>query len=123
MTCTQTATCQSCGWHGPVEHTKELRDVLARVQPGDVMPAGECPQEGCHSAAMLDERPRHPPTGPRLQPVCNACGSTGVLVDAWASWDIDSRRWELHSTYEPAAICTECDTECSYSMKPVPVIG
>ena len=38
----QTATCQDCGWQGPVEETKELRNVWDRVQPGDVMPAGEC---------------------------------------------------------------------------------
>ena len=118
---TETATCQACGWHGHVDRTKELRDIWDRVQPGDVMPAGECPEDGCHGAAMLDKHPRHPPTGPRLQPVCNACGGTGVLVDAWASWDTDAQRWELHRTYEPAAICTECDTECSYTMKPVPV--
>ena len=54
MTRTQTATCQYCGWTGPVEETKELRDVRDRVHPGDVMPAGECPQEGCGAAAMLD---------------------------------------------------------------------
>ena len=39
----QTATCQDCGWQGPVEQTKELRNVWDRVQPGEVMPAGECP--------------------------------------------------------------------------------
>ena len=55
MATIQTATCQDCGWHGPVEETKELRDVWDRVQPGDVMPAGECPVEGCAGAAMLDQ--------------------------------------------------------------------
>ena len=54
MTRVQTATCQDCGWHGPVEETKELRNVWDRVHPGDVMPAGECPEEGCAGAAMLD---------------------------------------------------------------------
>ena len=54
MTKVQTATCQDCGWHGPVEETKELRNVWDRVQPGDAMPAGECPEEGCAGAAMLD---------------------------------------------------------------------
>ena len=50
----ETATCQDCGWHGPVEETKELRNVWDRVLPGAVMPAGECPEEGCAGAAMLD---------------------------------------------------------------------
>ena len=54
----QTATCQDCGWQGPVEETKELRNVWDRVQPGDVMPAGECPVEGCAGAAMLDDETR-----------------------------------------------------------------
>ena len=54
----QTATCQDCGWQGPVEQTKELRNVWDRVQPGDVMPAGECPEEGCGGAAMLDHDDR-----------------------------------------------------------------
>ena len=51
----QTATCQDCGWTGPVEDTKEFRHLYERVHPGDVMPAGDCPEEGCGGAAMLDE--------------------------------------------------------------------
>ncbi len=160
----QTATCQDCGWQGPVEDTKELRNVWDRVLPGDVMPAGECPEEGCGGAAMLDEpnggaddlRPpmvalmlgldrlrediltgalRSPiaahlkglgnyarkalASGPPVQPVCNACGGTGVRVDAWAFWDLDAQRWDLHSTCEAVAICADCDVECSYTMTPV----
>ena len=159
----ETATCQDCSWTGPVEDAKELRDVRDRVLPGDVMPAGQCPEEGCGGAAMLNQaqhdddlRPalvavmlgldrlqetipdRALPapiaanlreladyarkaltTGPLVQPVCNACGGTSVQVDAWAAWHIKAQRWELHSTYEPCAICPDCDTECSYTMKPV----
>ena len=160
----QTATCQDCGWQGPVEETNELRNVWDRVQPADVMPAGECPEEGCGGAAMLDHDDRAPDdlrpamvalmlgldqlhealctdalrapvgthlkeladyarkslaTSPLLQPVCNTCGGTGVQVDAWARWDVDAQRWVLHSTYEAAAICADCDIECSYTMKPV----
>ena len=161
---TETATCQDCGWRGPVEDTKELRNVWDRVHPGDVMPAGECPVAGCGGAAMLDDTcraagdlrpamvalmlgldrlhdsiatggPRAPiathvgelatyarkalGADPRLQPVCNTCGGTGVRVDAWACWDVDTQRWVLHSTYEATAICADCDIECSYAMKPV----
>ena len=54
MTKVETATCRDCGWQGPVEETKEFRNVWDRVLPGDVMPAGECPEEGCGGAAMLD---------------------------------------------------------------------
>ena len=164
MTEVETATCQDCGWQGPVEETKEFRNVWDRILPGDVMPAGECPEEGCGGAAMLDAAhdsaddlrpqmvalmlgldrlrddlrkgaPRAPidahlkeladyarralASGPPVRPVCNACGGTSVRVDAWASWDVDAQRWELHSTCEAAAICADCDLECSYTMKPV----
>ena len=165
MTRTETATCQDCGWQGPVEDTKELSAIVyERVLPGDVMPAGDCPVEGCGGAAMLDDarhdagdlrpsmvalmldldrlhesiatgNPRAPigahvreladyarkalAAGPRLQPVCNTCGGTGVQVDAWACWDVDAQRWVLHSTYEAAAICADCDIECSYTMKTI----
>ena len=159
----ETATCQDCGWHGPVEETNELRNVWDRVLPGAVMPVGECPEEGCAGAAMLDRddgnddlrpamvalmlgldrlrenvRTDTPPppvadhlqeladyarkalaAGPLMQPVCNACGGTAVRVDAWARWDTQAQRWELHSTYEAAAVCADCDVECSYAMKPV----
>ena len=161
---TETATCQDCGWRGPVEDTKEFRHLFERVHPGDVMPAGNCPVEGCGGAAMLDDGrldaddlrpamvalmlgldrlyestaagdPRAPigahvkeladyarnalAAGPRLQPVCNTCGGTGVQVDTWAYWDVGAQGWVLHSTYEAAAICANCDVECSYTMKPV----
>ena len=164
MTKVETATCQNCGWQGPVEETKEFRNVWDRVLPGDVMPAGECPEEGCGGAAMLDAdrdgaddlRPQmvalmlgldrlrddlrngvlHAPiavhlqelahyarralaSGPPVRPVCKACGGTSVRVDAWASWDVDAQRWELHSTCEAVAICADCDIECGYTMKPV----
>ena len=164
MTKAETATCQDCGWQGPVEETKEFRNVWDRVLPGDVMPAGECPVEGCGGAAMLDAdreeaddlRPpmvalmlgldrlredlrngvlRSPidfhltelaayarralSSDAHVRPVCNACGGTSVRVDPLASWGDDAQRRELHSACEAAAICTDCDLECSYTMKPV----
>ena len=54
----ETATCQDCGWRGPVEDTKEFRNLYERVHPGDVMPAVDCPEEGCGGAAMLDDERR-----------------------------------------------------------------
>ena len=161
-----TVTCQYCGWQGSADQCGPLRNAWERVQPGDPMPAGECPIDDCPGCAMLDHPNNLPedlrpalvalmldlnrlhdtvsthilnrpiaaqlkelaayannalgPTPP-LQPVCNLCHSTGVLVDAWAAWDIENQCWELHSTYEPTSICTDCDAECSYSMKPLPI--
>ena len=74
---------------------------------------------GDHLEELADYARKALATGPRLQPVCNTCGGTGVQVDAWACWDVDAQRWVLHNTCEAAAICADCDVECSYTMKPV----
>ena len=55
-----TATCQYCGWNGPANRCGPLKNAWERVNPGEIMPAGECPQ--CNASAMIDEdRP-----GPRI---------------------------------------------------------
>jgi hypothetical protein len=40
--------------------------------------------------------------------VCSICGSENVLRDAWASWDLESQKWELASTFQ-AGFCQDCD--------------
>ena len=164
MSRTETATCRDCGWTGPAENTRELRDFWGRVFPGDIMPAGQCPELSCAGLAMLDQdrepivdlrpemealmldldrlhrniysgRLRAPvgtyikgladsarkslAAGPPMQPVCTACGGTGVRIHAWARWDPHWQRWELHEVREASAICADCDIECAYTMKPV----
>ena len=47
--------CQNCDWTGTEDQTNELRDFWSRIEPGDVMPAGDCP--ACGSAAMLENEP------------------------------------------------------------------
>ena len=47
-----TATCQYCGWNGPADRCGPLKNAWERIAPGDVMPAGECPE--CNASAMLD---------------------------------------------------------------------
>ena len=74
-------------------------------------PVGACVKE------MADAARKALTSGPLLQPICNACGGTRVRVDAWACWDAHAQRWALHSTYEAAAICADCDGECRYSMR------
>ena len=56
---------------------------------------------------------------PPMQPVCTACGGTGVRVHAWARWDTHWQRWELHEVCEATTICADCDIECACTMKPV----
>ncbi len=53
-----TATCQYCGWNGPADRCGPLKNAWERVEPGDVMPAGECPN--CNASAMLDETRQEP---------------------------------------------------------------
>ncbi|MNR57174.1 hypothetical protein D3C85_1778990 [compost metagenome] len=43
--------------------------------------------------------------------VCARCGSSNVIKDAWAEWDIDSQRWTLHSTYD-SCYCQDCQEDC-----------
>ena len=35
-----------CEWAGDIDDTTEIRDFWGRVDPGDEMPAGECPECG-----------------------------------------------------------------------------
>ena len=53
-----TATCQYCGWNGPADRCGPLKNAWERVEPGDVMPAGECPK--CSASALLDEARQEP---------------------------------------------------------------
>lgn len=44
--------------------------------------------------------------------VCTICGSENILIDAWASWNPETQKPELHSTYENWH-CVDCDGECN----------
>ena len=52
------AKCQECEWEGDTQACDELRNAHERVQAGDIMPAGQCPE--CGAAAMLVERKGEP---------------------------------------------------------------
>ena len=175
--------CQNCDWTGTEDQTHELRDIWSRVEPGDVMPAGECPE--CDSAAMLsegtsalafnvlhlvrlartanltvdfdlaqmgksnciffidlneagdewtaifscpsveaaedwvrkyiaahgfpDDVPAQPPRQ-RHRMICERCGGEDVMVDAWATWDVDEQRDVLVDTFDHS-FCRSCDGE------------
>jgi hypothetical protein len=49
----------------------------------------------------------------RIDIRCAHCGSTRVLKDAWAAWNIDTQAWELHSTMDKPNWCEKCDGETS----------
>ena len=56
MTEVETVTCQNCDWQGTVGQCEPIapRYLPERVPPGNIMPAGECPE--CGASAMLDEQ-------------------------------------------------------------------
>lgn len=53
-----TAECQNCGLVSSVEALRDIEDITARVYPGELMPAGECPDCGCLALLMNGERSR-----------------------------------------------------------------
>jgi hypothetical protein len=47
-----TCRCDNCDWTGPESAVNEAKDLSDRLDPGGVVPAGECPECGC--LAYLD---------------------------------------------------------------------
>jgi hypothetical protein len=52
------------------------------------------------------------------KPVCSACGSDDVLMDAYAVWDNAAQDWVPNSTHE-ATVCNACEGECRIDWVPV----
>lgn len=110
------ATCQYCGWTGPADRCAPLENAWERVQPGDPMPAGECPE--CSASAMLDEK-RHDPAiriettlVPEFATVFDRQTAAQAVADIMASrqdrWscrprmlDASSWRIEVHARNRP----------------------
>jgi hypothetical protein len=38
--------CDNCNWEGGAEELKPIRDLASRLDPGGVVPSGECPECG-----------------------------------------------------------------------------
>ena len=69
--------CANCDWHGPESELKELQDVFERVSPGDVMPAGECPE--CGASAFVENE------HDRMVTLAHDMHTTIVGLLAWAA--------------------------------------
>lgn len=41
-----TCACANCDWSGDISEADECRDFWSRVEPGDTVPAGDCPECG-----------------------------------------------------------------------------
>jgi len=48
----------------------------------------------------------------RIGYVCAFCGSSSVMMDAWASWDTRQQEWVSRDT-STEAFCRDCDGETS----------
>lgn len=44
--------CQNCSWTGDSYETQDIQDFFERVEPGEIMPCGECPE--CGALCQLD---------------------------------------------------------------------
>lgn len=49
-------SCSNCEWQGSSDDCDHISDIFERVEPGEIMPAGECPECGC-LAHLKDEPP------------------------------------------------------------------
>lgn len=43
-----------------------------------------------------------------IEIVCDMCGSSDIVKDAWAAWDIDAQDWELSSVFDDN-FCQNCE--------------
>lgn len=47
---------------------------------------------------------------PKVQMLCEECGSTEVTRDAWAEWDVESQDWALGAVFD-YAFCHACEDD------------
>ena len=50
-------------------------------------------------------------TKPKYNYVCDECGSTNILRDAWAEWNVEKQDWVL-SEYFDNTECGDCGGPC-----------
>ena len=67
--------CQDCEWTGGRDEVESYRDFWDRVEPGDVVPAGDCPK--CGAFAMLVPRPLPKVTFNKFIPIPEILKRTG----------------------------------------------
>lgn len=52
--------CANCDWHGAASECDEYQDFWSRVEPGEIIPHGDCPKCGafCYAIEEAWIRPR-----------------------------------------------------------------
>lgn len=51
------ARCGCCDWQGPASACESIRDFWSRVEPGDTVPSGDCPECGAFCFPVPEARP------------------------------------------------------------------
>ena len=51
-----------------------------------------------------------PPRSTNKFPVCSKCGSSDVVMDAWASWNTETQSWQLKQVFDHT-FCPVCEEE------------
>ena len=81
----ETATCQDCGKSFAVDDLNPIEDIFQRVAPGEIMPAGECPE--CSALRSLDEKAPSARVAPGLPP--NAAYYIAQARELYATDDVE----------------------------------
>ena len=55
----------------------------------------------------------------RSTPVCAACRSDDIIVQATAQWSNESQEWELAATFAQPAHCVSCNGPCGIDWLPL----
>lgn len=69
------SACQNCDWRGPTVDTREIKDLHQRVDPGEPMPSGECPECGALCQPTDDDG--------TTQPICVVVDCTADVRETW----------------------------------------
>lgn len=101
MTDDRHVACADCDWTGPESACPPLPDdsILERVGPGEIMPAGECPECGavCHYPDNTEAQLRR--LQGRAQELIDAYG--GDIPD-WLQGEADALLRAIHNQPDPA---------------------
>jgi hypothetical protein len=63
------SACQDCNWRGPDTELREIKDLYQRVEPGEPMPSGACPECGALCQPTEDDGTTKPV---RVRVACTA---------------------------------------------------
>jgi hypothetical protein len=53
-------------------------------------------------------------------PICGVCGSKRIVRDAWASWNMETRDWELNAVFD-YTFCLACEEEAGLEWRSKPL--